>query len=125
MATGLPRFCANFETALRSPPYRMMQWTRSGGLLDLARIGKRVVKLGTALVLDLTQVVGVYPFDVKAVHARFRGGVYVTSGCWDRTPLGLMYVAPKWQGGLPLEENWIQRSNARDFSSLIVYTERV
>jgi len=37
--------------------------------------------------------------------------------------LGLMYVAPKWQGGLPLEENWIQRSNARDFSSLIVYTE--
>ena len=29
----------------------------------------------------------------------------------------------EWQGGLPLEENWIQRSNARDFSSLIVYTE--
>ena len=35
-----------------------------------------------------------------------------------------MYVSPKWQAGRPLEENWIQRSNARDFSSLIVYTDR-
>ena len=37
--------------------------------------------------------------------------------------LGLLYVAPKWQNGRPLEENWIQRSNARDFSSLINYTD--
>ena len=37
--------------------------------------------------------------------------------------IGLLYVAPKWQGGMPLEENWIQRANARDFSSLILYTE--
>jgi len=38
--------------------------------------------------------------------------------------VGLLYVAPKWQGGIPLEENWIQRANARDFSSLILYTEK-
>ena len=37
--------------------------------------------------------------------------------------VGLLYVAPKWQNGRPLEENWIQRANARDFSSLILYTE--
>ena len=37
--------------------------------------------------------------------------------------LGLLYVAPKWQAGKPLEENWIQRANARDFSSLILYTD--
>jgi selenocysteine lyase/cysteine desulfurase len=37
--------------------------------------------------------------------------------------VGLLYVGPKWQSGLPLEENWIQRANARDFSSLILYTE--
>jgi len=37
--------------------------------------------------------------------------------------IGLLYVAPKWQEGIPLEENWIQRANARDFSSLILYTE--
>jgi uncharacterized repeat protein (TIGR03803 family) len=37
--------------------------------------------------------------------------------------IGLLHVAPKWQGGTPLEENWIQRANARDFASLILYTE--
>jgi selenocysteine lyase/cysteine desulfurase len=37
--------------------------------------------------------------------------------------VGFLYVAPKWHGGMPLEENWIQRANARDFSSLILYTE--
>src|SRR5437899_1809722 len=37
--------------------------------------------------------------------------------------VGLLYVAPKWQNGMPLEENWIQRANAQDFSSLILYTE--
>jgi selenocysteine lyase/cysteine desulfurase len=38
--------------------------------------------------------------------------------------VGLLYVAPKWQQrGIPLEENWIQRANARDFSSLILYNE--
>lgn len=36
--------------------------------------------------------------------------------------IGLFYVAPKWQDGRPLEENWIQRANARDFASLILYT---
>jgi selenocysteine lyase/cysteine desulfurase len=33
-----------------------------------------------------------------------------------------MYVAPKWHGGRPLEENWIQRANAQDFTSLTLYT---
>ena len=37
--------------------------------------------------------------------------------------VGLLYVTPRWQGGIPLEENWIQRANARDFASLILYTE--
>jgi selenocysteine lyase/cysteine desulfurase len=35
---------------------------------------------------------------------------------------GLLYVAPRWHNGIPLEENWIQRGNARDFSSLVLYT---
>jgi selenocysteine lyase/cysteine desulfurase len=98
-----------------------VQWT-SGGLLDLVRIGEACRKLGAAMVLDLTQSLGVYPFDVKTVQPDF---AVAATYKWLLGPysLGLMYVAPKWQGGLPLEENWIQRSNARDFSSLIVYTE--
>ena len=36
---------------------------------------------------------------------------------------GVMYVAPKWQNGKPLEDNWIQRDNAREFSGLVRYTD--
>lgn len=98
-----------------------VQWT-SGGLLDLARIGLACRKLGTALVLDLTQSLGAYPFDVRAVQPDF---AVAATYKWLLGPysLGLLYVAPNWRSGRPLEENWIQRSNARDFSSLILYTD--
>jgi selenocysteine lyase/cysteine desulfurase len=36
---------------------------------------------------------------------------------------GVMFVAPRWHGGRPLEENWIQRNNARNFSDLY-YTDQ-
>lgn len=98
-----------------------VQWT-SGGRLDLVRIGAACRKLGTALVLDLTQSLGALPFSVGDVRPDF---AVAASYKWLLGPysVGLLYVGPKWQGGLPLEENWIQRANARDFSSLILYTE--
>ena len=98
-----------------------VQWT-SGGRLDLVRIGAACRNLGTALVLDLTQSLGALPFSVGDVRPDF---AVAASYKWLLGPysVGLLYVGPKWQGGLPLEENWIQRANARDFSSLILYTE--
>jgi selenocysteine lyase/cysteine desulfurase len=98
-----------------------VQWT-SGGRLDLVRIGEACRKLGAALVLDLTQSLGALPFRVSEVQPDF---AVAASYKWLLGPysIGLLYVAPKWQGGKPLEENWIQRANARDFSSLILYTE--
>jgi selenocysteine lyase/cysteine desulfurase len=98
-----------------------VQWT-SGGLLDLARIGEACRKSGIALALDLTQSLGAYPFNAKVVQPDF---AVAATYKWLLGPysLGLLYVAPKWQTGRPLEENWIQRSNARDFSSLILYTD--
>jgi selenocysteine lyase/cysteine desulfurase len=98
-----------------------VQWT-SGGRLDLVRIGEACRKLGVALALDLTQSLGALPFSVKEVQPDF---AVAASYKWLLGPysVGLLYVAPKWHPGLPLEENWIQRANARDFSSLILYTE--
>src|SRR2546425_11926312 len=43
------------------------QWT-TGGSLHLETIGAACRQHGTALVLDLTQSLGVYPFDVQAVQ---------------------------------------------------------
>ena len=97
-----------------------VQWT-SGGHLDLVRIGLECRKLGVALVLDLTQSLGAFDFSVREVQPDF---AVAANYKWLMGPYttGLFYVAPKWHSGAPLEENWIQRSNARDFSGLILYT---
>jgi selenocysteine lyase/cysteine desulfurase len=97
-----------------------VQWT-SGGRLDLIPIGERCRKIGAALVLDLTQSLGALPFSVREVQPDF---AVAATYKWLLGPysVGLMYVAPKWHDGRPLEENWIQRANAEDFTSLILYT---
>jgi selenocysteine lyase/cysteine desulfurase len=97
-----------------------VQWT-SGGHLDLVRIGQACRRIGAALALDLTQSLGALPFSVRDVQPDF---AVAANYKWLLGPYttGLLYVAPKWHGGIPLEENWIQRANARDFSSLILYT---
>ena len=97
-----------------------VQWT-SGGRIDLVRIGKACRRIGAALVLDLTQSLGVLPFSVREVQPDF-----AVAACykWLMGPYstGFLYVAPKWHEGRPLEEGWIQRANAQDFTSLILYT---
>ena len=102
-----------------------VQWT-SGGRLDLVRIGAACRKLGAALVLDLTQSLGALPFSVGDLQNGVQPD-FAVAACykWLLGPysVGLLYVAPRWQNGMPLEENWIQRANAQDFSSLILYTE--
>ena len=107
------------EVAIAALPN--VQWT-SGGRLDLVRIGAACRKMGTALVLDLTQSLGALPFDVNDVQPDF---AVAANYKWLLGPYstGLMYVAPRWHGGLPLEEGWIQRANSRDFSSLILYSD--
>ncbi len=99
-----------------------VQWT-SGGRLDLVRIGEACRKIGAALVLDLTQSLGALPFSAGDVQPDF---AVAASYKWLLGPysVGVFYVAPKWHGGMPLEDSWIQRANASDFASLILYTEK-
>jgi selenocysteine lyase/cysteine desulfurase len=105
------------DVAIAALPH--VQWT-SGGRLDLVRIGQACRKVGAALVLDLTQSLGALPFSVSEVQPDF-----AVAACykWLMGPYstGLLYVAPRWHEGRPLEEGWIQRANARDFTSLILY----
>jgi selenocysteine lyase/cysteine desulfurase len=106
------------DVAIAALPH--VQWT-SGGRLDLVRIGQACHQMGAALALDLTQSLGALPFSVREVQPDF---AVAANYKWLMAPYttGLLYVAPKWHGGVPLEENWIQRANARDFTSLILYT---
>jgi selenocysteine lyase/cysteine desulfurase len=107
------------DVAIAALPH--VQWT-SGGRLDLVRIGDACRKIGAALVLDLTQSLGALPFSVRDVQPDF---AVAANYKWLLGPysVGVLYVAPKWHGGIPLEENWIQRAGARNFASLILYTE--
>ena len=111
------------DVAIAALPH--VQWT-SGARLDLVGIAEACRKLGTALVLDLTQSLGALPFSVRGLQNGVQPDFAVAASYkWLLGPysVGLLYVAPKWQNGMPLEENWIQRANAQDFSSLILYTE--
>ena len=107
------------RTALAALP--ALHWT-DGARLDLVRIGDALRARGAALALDLTQSLGVMPFDLAAVQPDV-----VVAACykWLLGPYstGFMYVAPRWQDGRPLEHNWIAREGSENFGGLVRYRD--
>ncbi|WP_150099696.1 aminotransferase class V-fold PLP-dependent enzyme [Maricaulis maris] len=93
-----------------------------GGALDLAAISDAARRQGAALVLDLTQSLGVMPFDLAAIQPDF---AVAASYKWLLGPyaMGFLYVAPHHQSGEPLEQNWIVRDRAEDFARLVDYAD--
>lgn len=93
-----------------------------GVRLDLAAIRSRLDQVDAALVLDLTQSLGVMPFDLAAVDPDF-----LVAACykWLLGPysIGLLYVAPRRQQGTPLEQHWFGRAGSENFSALLGYPE--
>ena len=98
-----------------------VHWT-DGGMFDLARIGARAREAGAALVVDATQSLGALPFDAAKIQPDFVAGAGYK---WLMGPysLGYLYVAPHLEEVAPVEHNWIQKANARDFARLVDYTE--
>lgn len=93
-----------------------------GGNLDLDVIGMAGRAAGAKLVLDLTQSLGAMPFDIETVQPDF---MMVAGYKWLLGPysLGYLYVAPRWQKGEPLENNWMNRAGSEDFSRLVDYQD--
>ena len=98
-----------------------VHWT-DGALIDLERVASRCREVGAALVIDGTQSVGALPFDVNAIQPDF---LVSASYKWLLGPYGsgYLYVAPKWQNGVPIEHNWIDREGSEDFSNLVEYRD--
>tara|TARA_R110002096_G_scaffold309403_4_gene504026 strand:- start:57653 stop:58786 length:1134 start_codon:yes stop_codon:yes gene_type:complete len=96
-------------------------WT-NGTKIDLVAIGRKSRDVGAALVLDLTQTLGVMPFSVKDVDPDY---MVVGSYKWLLGPysFGFMYVAPRRHGGKPIEESWVARKDAHDFARLVDYKD--
>jgi len=93
-----------------------------GGRIDLEAVSKAARAHGAALVLDLTQSLGVMDFDVGAVDPDF---AVAAAYKWLLGPyaIGFLYAAPRRQGSRPLEENWINRADSEDFSRLTDYRD--
>lgn len=94
-------------------------WT-DGGLIDLAAVRLALDAHDGLLLVDATQSMGALPLDVSQVRPDF---LVAATYKWLLGPysLGFLYVAPRWQDGQPLEENWVNREAAHDFARLVDY----
>jgi selenocysteine lyase/cysteine desulfurase len=91
-----------------------------GTKFDLARIRQRSKEVGALLIIDGTQSVGALPFRVPD----FQPDALVCAGYkWLMGPysLGLAYLGEVFDGGVPIEENWINRLHSEDFAGLVRY----
>lgn len=83
-----------------------------GSLIDLVPIGAAARQCGAALVVDATQSVGAWPFDLARVQPDF---VMCSGYKWLFCPyvLGFLYVAPHRQQGQGIEFHGFNRHGAR------------
>ena len=94
-----------------------------GSFVDLARVATAARSVGAALVVDASQSVGAHPLDVSVIRPDFLATVGYK---WLFGPYGLgyLYVAPRWRDtGIPLEQSWLTRAGAEDFTRLSNYTD--
>ncbi len=92
----------------------------NGLKFDLERIGERCAEAGAYLIVDGTQSVGAMAMDVK----RFKIDALICAGYkWLFGPysLGLAYIGPRFNNGTPIEESWMNRTNAENFATLTNY----
>ena len=93
-----------------------------GTRFDLMAMRKRTQEVGALLIIDGTQSVGAYPFNLEEV----KPDALVCAGYkWLLGPygLGMAYYGEYFDNANPVEENWINRLNSEDFSGLVEYEE--
>jgi selenocysteine lyase/cysteine desulfurase len=79
-----------------------VHWS-DGGLVDLERVAAAIRAVGAALAVDATHHAGILPIDVQRLDPDFL--VFPTYK-WVLGPYGraFLYVAKRWQDGVPLEQ---------------------
>ncbi len=107
----------NEKTALVAMAH--VHWA-DGTQFDLEAIRQKSREQGALLVIDGTQSVGALPFDVQKIQpdALICAGYKWLMGPYS---MGMAYYGSYFDGGIPLEENWINRLNSEDFRGLVNY----
>ncbi|WP_448517945.1 aminotransferase class V-fold PLP-dependent enzyme [Rhodoflexus sp.] len=105
------------KTALVALPH--FHWA-DGTRFELAAIADKVHRCGGVLVVDGTQSIGAYSFDLREIRA---DAVIAASYKWLMGPysIGVAWYGPIFDNGQPIEESWMGRLNSEDFSRLIDY----
>jgi selenocysteine lyase/cysteine desulfurase len=107
------------DTVMVALPY--VHWA-DGTRFDLLEIRKRSRDVGAILVIDGTQSVGAYPFDVQTIQpdalvcAAYKWLMSGYTSC-------VSYFGEYFDGKKPLEETWLARKFSEDFSRLVEYQD--
>ncbi|HHH50177.1 MAG TPA: aminotransferase class V-fold PLP-dependent enzyme [Saprospiraceae bacterium] len=91
-----------------------------GTKFDLKAIRQKTQQHDALMIIDGTQSVGAMSFDVQELQpdALIVGGYKWLLGSYG---LGLAYYGPYFDGGEPIEENWINRYKSENFQNLVNY----
>lgn len=92
----------------------------TGYKYDLKAIGQRCEEVGAVFVVDGTQAVGAMQIDVQAakIDALICAGYKWLFGPYS---IGCFYMSERFNDGVPIEESWMNRTNASKFSELTNY----
>jgi selenocysteine lyase/cysteine desulfurase len=96
-------------------------WT-NGAMIDLRPLSAACRAIDAVLVVDATQTLGAVPFSAADIAPDF----LVAAGYkWLLCPYGfsLLYVSERWRTARPLEESWLAREGAEDFTALVRYSD--
>ena len=94
----------------------------NGIKFDLTAIRQKTRAVGAALIIDGTQSIGALPFDVQAVQP---DALVVAGYKWLMGPysIGMAYYGEMFDQGSPIENNWINRQGADQFTGLTHYED--
>lgn len=98
-----------------------IQWT-DGTRFDLQKIGERCKEVNAVFIVDGTQSVGALPIDVTAYRI---DALVCAAYKWLLGPysIGFGYFSEYFNRGVPLEDTWMNKSNANDFTRLTSYID--
>lgn len=120
-ATAILDCVQQFGERIKIAALARHHWLTSESI-DLDAVSPVLRQQGTRMVLDLTQSVGAFPIDIAGIAPDFM----VAAGYkWQFCPYGIsfLYVADEHFDGIPIEESWMSRDGAEDFSQVANYTE--
>lgn len=111
----------NIHPAVRVVAVSACAWT-NGAYIDLLSIGAACRDVASTLVIDATQALGAMPLPIAEIRPDF---LVVAGYKWLLCPygFGLLYVSEQWRNARPLEETWLARRNAEDFTALVQYSD--